>query len=588
MKKFFTDKKVQVAIILILIIVAAFAVRFYKFHDWLYFKMDQARDVSMTSNALRNGPEYLPLLGPRAGATKVSHGYLRLGPAFYYFQYIAGKIFNSSSPDVLAYPDLFFSIAVLPLLYLLLRIYFSRKISFLVLVMYAFSFLVIQYSRFAWNPNSLPFFAILSFYGLLKFLNDPDQKKRRWWIALWTLGLLVGSQLHFFGFFSLVGISGLLVAVHYEIWKKENIKRIFTKNVLKKSLPYIGAVILVFAITYSPVIISDVMRKGENSQNFFEAIRNKPSDKPLKEKIAKNFQEQLDYYCLVASSECYKGTFKNHKIPAIFTGILFLAGFLVLVAGLRKKRSQKEKDFLWLVLIWFGVFFVACIPVAFQLRPRFFILVFPIPFILVGLIYEFLEEKFRIIGQIIAWILVLAVLFLNFRGTYLWFKEQTDAQVKKIQAERTLILKVKDGVTLGQLERVTDFIYQNKKANANIYFYVKPEHVAPIKHLLFRKDPKMIVQPLKINEDPNAQYFAITPVHRKLEPVTKKFSDTFTVKQSEKVGQLMVSEIEFTSRPISTEFRFNKSRGKSDRVYWKDIFGIKENPENIIEADSYE
>lgn len=588
MKKFLTDKKVQIAIILILIMAAAFAVRFYKFHDWLYFKMDQARDVSMTSNALRNGPEFMPLLGPRAGATKVSHGYLRLGPAFYYFQYIAGKIFNSSSPDVLAYPDLFFSIAVLPLLYLLLRIYFSRKISILVLIMYAFSFLVIQYSRFAWNPNSLPFFAILSFYGLLKFLNDPNQKKRRWWIALWTLGLLVGSQLHFFGFFSLVGISALLVAVHYEIWRRDNIRRIFSKKVLKKSLPYVGAVIIVFAITYSPVIISDVMRKGENSQNFFEAIRNKPSDKPLTDKIIKNFGEQLDYYCLVTSSECYKGTFKNHKYPVIFTGTIFLVGFLVLLAGLRKKRSQKEKDFLWLVLIWMSVFFILSIPVAFQLRPRFFILVFPIPFILVGLIYEFLEEKLGKIGQVISWLLILAVLSFNIRGTYLWFKEQADAQVKKIQAERTLILKVKDGVTLGQLDRVTDFIYQNRKEGSNIYYYVKPEHVFPLKHLLFRKDPKMVALPLKINEDPNAQYFAITPVHRKLEPVTKKFGDTFTVKQSEKIGQLMVSEIEFTSWPVSTEFRFNKSRSKSDRVYWKDIFGIKENPENIIETDSYE
>src|SRR4030042_1926401 len=155
---------------------------------------------------------------------------------FYYFQYLSGKIFNSTRPDVFAYPDLFFSIAVLPLLFIFLRLYFSRRISIFVVAMYAFSFLVIEYSRFAWNPNSLPFFVILSFYGLLKFLKEVNEKKKRWWIALWAVGIFIGSQLHFLGFFVLLGVSGIMFLVHYRVWEKSNIKEYVRKENLKKVL----------------------------------------------------------------------------------------------------------------------------------------------------------------------------------------------------------------------------------------------------------------------------------------------------------------------------------------------------------------
>ena len=38
-----------------------------------------------------------------------------------------------------------------------------------------------------------------------------EEKYKKWWLTLWAIGIIVGSQLHFFGFFSLIGISGLLI-----------------------------------------------------------------------------------------------------------------------------------------------------------------------------------------------------------------------------------------------------------------------------------------------------------------------------------------------------------------------------------------
>jgi hypothetical protein len=140
-------KKYWVILTVTVIILLSFFVRFYHFDEWLYFKMDQSRDALLIGNAIDHGPGYLPLLGARAGATELAHGFLRLGPAYYYFQYLSGKISGSTYPSVFAYPDLFFSLAVIPLLYVFLRLYFSQRNALLVTTMYAFSFLIIQYSR---------------------------------------------------------------------------------------------------------------------------------------------------------------------------------------------------------------------------------------------------------------------------------------------------------------------------------------------------------------------------------------------------------------------------------------------------------
>lgn len=297
--------------------------------------------------------------------------------------------------------------------------------------------------------------------------------------------------------------------------------------------------------------------------------------------------EQTRYFTLVFTSVYYSAKdIKKNIIPASATISTLLSGIALAIFYLRKKTEKIKKDFLILLLGWLGVFFALSIPVSFQLRPRFFILVFPLPFIFLGLWFEFLEGKFKkyiAIGIILA--ITAAVLASNGYGTYLWFREQQKSQIKSTPIKRTLILKNKDGVTLGQLERVVDYIYQNRKPNATIYYYVKPEHVFPIKYLLRQKnDPLLNFSPLKINSDPNAQYFAIVPDHSGLDKIKNKIGDNFNVISNAKFGQLAVYEIEIPNRNASSDFRFNKDKGNTDRVFWKDVFGIEGNPNVQVEG----
>ncbi len=205
---------------------------------------------------------------------------------------------------------------------------------------------------------------------------------------------------------------------------------------------------------------------------------------------------------------------------------------------------------------------------------RFFIVVFALPFICLGLLFEYLEEKINKQWAIaIALLLTAGIIAWNTHGTYAWFKEQAKSQKSAFIVKRTLILKAKDGVTLGQLQGVTDWMYARHQVGSTLYYYVKPEHVRPLEFLLTNKrDKKMNFATLKLNDDPNAQFFAVTPTKNGLDPVTKKFGNDIEIVASQKFGQITVYEINFPKRVVSSSFKLKKSGGGEDRVFWKDVF----------------
>lgn len=578
----FLQKKYVIPAIVLAIMLGAFAVRFYNFHDWLYFKMDQSRDAFTISSAVTNGPGNLPLLGARAGATKVTYGFLHLGPVFYYFQYLSGVLFHSTAPDVFAYPDLFFGVMVLPLLYVFSRYYFKRYVSLLVIAMYAFSYIIIEYSRFAWNPNSLPFFTILSFLALLKFLNTTSDKKRALWVAIWAMGLAVGSQLHFVGFFCLIGVSGLLVIYHYQLWKKINLGKIFQKEILGKIFISLGIALMVFLIFYTPVIISDTMKNGANTRDFIEALSSKPVKKPLLDKLEKDINLQLRYYTMITTAYLYPKNMTTTGYAAIFFTLATFLGGLYLIAKkiIRGGLNQEKKDFLMVIFLWVSVFFILCIPLSYQLRPRFFIFTFAVPFILLGLIFEALEESRQKFYPVVIFILVATVIGGNVFGVRAWFQEQAASQTKYLAVKRTLILKAKDGVTLGQLEKAVDYMYASRQGDSRLYFYVKSEHVRPLEYLFSQKKDANLnyYSALKLDSgDPKAQYFAVVPSDCKESSLSAKIgiNASFQVVSEKQFGQIAVWELVFPDRTILPDFKVKKSSslGESDRLYWKDIFG---------------
>ncbi|KKP98006.1 MAG: hypothetical protein US25_C0045G0006 [Candidatus Moranbacteria bacterium GW2011_GWE1_36_7] len=432
-------KKYVFAAALALVFVVGIFLRTYNLEDWLFFQGDQARDAFLVSKAVENGPGYLPLLGPKAGGT-----FLRLGPIFYYFEYLSASIFGTSTPAVFAYPDLFFSILTLGLMYLFLKELFSKNWALALTLGYSVCYFAIQYSRFAWNPNSLPFFNLLFFYALFKFFNAEQRKWKIVWSVAIGIAYSVASQLHYVSFliFPFI-IFAVFVA-----------RRIYFKKSIRQHAGYLGIIFLIFFLFYVPVILSDVATQGNNAMNFLASIGKKSSDSGILTLLQKNYFNFSKYFLTILG-----GLVNLPKYVINWSGLLVVAGaFSGVVCFIREKDSQK-KFLIFLVLVWFFSYFVMYTSLASQLQPRHFLVILPLPFIFLGFIALLLEKTFDFKHKIIIPIIIFALpVFANAYSVGAWFSEMGDSQQKVTKPRKSAILKSVQGESWWHLEKVARFI----------------------------------------------------------------------------------------------------------------------------------
>lgn len=215
-----TFRKISSSVfVLAAIFIIGIFLRTFYFHDWLRFNADQSRDAGIVSDVVE-GKTSAPLLGPKAGGTE-----FRLGSAFYIFQIASASLFGNR-PDAMAYPDLISSLLAIPLLYAFLRLYFERKTALFLTALFAVSFYGVKYSRFAWNPNSLPFWTLL-FFLLFASSSGISGKGR-------------GGMEHRFGSRAGCRCSIAHVDAHIVSYSGRTyirISRILTKRTSRKSIP---------------------------------------------------------------------------------------------------------------------------------------------------------------------------------------------------------------------------------------------------------------------------------------------------------------------------------------------------------------
>ena len=191
----------------LLIFLLSLFLRIFNLNYYISFHQDQVRDLYYLKEHFESGK--LILLGPKA-----SVGDFYTPPFWYYLMSVA--YFFSKSPLAPAFLTAIFGSLTAVFVFLFTKKFSDEKIAFLTGTLYAISPLAIEYSRFAWNPNPIPFFVILTLFFLYEFIYE--NKEDRFLLSIITANL--AFQLHYQGLITLIFCFFYLALI-----KKLNFKR---------------------------------------------------------------------------------------------------------------------------------------------------------------------------------------------------------------------------------------------------------------------------------------------------------------------------------------------------------------------------
>lgn len=418
----FLRKNKKYLILLFLLLALGIFLRTYNFHNWIRFNDDQARDAIWARNFM-DGDRAFPLLGPKAGSTE-----FKLGPVYYYFQYASAKMFGNS-PDKLAYPDLFFSILTIPLFFIFLRKYFNFRESFIVTALFSVSFYVVEYSRFAWNPNSMPFFSLLFLYSLLELIK-PEKNRKIIWAIVAGISLGIGVQLHTL-FLIVVPVVALL----------------FFFYALKKNFVSWKIIILIILVAFCiniPQIYHETLTHGENIKAFINGVidTSNKNNAYVSAALGDSVCHIRENAMIVSSFgsvrdnfiDCHFGEMKKQfidqqnalgiigTIPVVvgfIVSIIFsIGGYFLLGYFIKREKDFQKKVFLYLIALYAIVSFIALGFLAItELTSRYFLIVELIPFILFGLWIRFIFIKFKKYGLKYVLLILTILVALNLYST---------------------------------------------------------------------------------------------------------------------------------------------------------------------------
>lgn len=560
---------------LIAIVAVGFFLRAYNFSPWLHFELDQARDARVIDHALVDGPEELPLLGPKAGGT-----FLRLAPGFYYLQYVSGLLFGGT-PAGIAMVIMLLSVVAIPLFYFFMCRYFSVQLSLLLSLLFSVSAFFVMYGRFAWNPNMLPFFVLLGMYALLRSVDHAEEKKERWFLVA-VFSLTLATHAHFLAFLALPAIALVFLLIKRP----------------RFSFRSWGVALVVIATLYLPMVLNEYETGGSNTREFFAAVTEKSTkeDHTGVEKLLRNTSEHALGALLVTTGfegatfptfsfdqgvltrkcaeKCDRG--KWYGVTAV---LVFGMSLLCLAVFFWREQERKKKDFLLLCGIWFAVTFTLFLPLSYGFAPRFFLLSGMLFIILFGLFLLGLKKVFGNgrVGSGIIFGIVVAFVFSNLFFLNARFDELSRAGTEAIDSPPDRILKERIRVTLEQQNRIVDFLETRSQENDYpVYMFSEPQHRRALKYLMEKRGIENAV----LGFDGiyrQGVYFLILRAQSDKEDALKKYRVNYEVGTMTSFGTLVVIELSPKKEAIVGERQDFSIPKPSDskappRYTWKEFF----------------
>jgi len=200
-----TPKRLELILLAFILLLGAF-LRLYKIDQYMTFLGDEGRDVTTVREMLLG--RKLTLLGPGT-----SIGSMYLGPLYYYLM-VPALLLANFSPVGPAVQIAVLGLITIVLVWWVCRQWFDSCSALISALLYSISPTVIIYSRSSWNPNIMPFFTLLTMYGLWQVW-----RFKRWsWLIITAISLAFVLNSHYLGLL-LIPVIGLFWFLTKKNWR---------------------------------------------------------------------------------------------------------------------------------------------------------------------------------------------------------------------------------------------------------------------------------------------------------------------------------------------------------------------------------
>lgn len=376
-------------LLLVLFVLVGLFLRFYRISELQFFTYDQARDALFVKRMIVD--HEFRLLGTQ---TSLPGMYL---PPFYYYTIAPILWLFKLNPVGIDIYSALIGVLTVPLVYFVANRIFGRPAGVFSAGLFAVSPIVVELTRRAWNPNTLPFYVLITFYFLYQYFKD--NKTKDFLLAFAFYGYCL--SLHF-GAWTLMPLFGL--SWIYDLYKNKNVKRSIW-----------SAVILVFFI--SPLFIFELRHNfflTSQAKMFFFDGRHLGS--PTESLIESFFSSLIALFVILISGKIVVGYGAplefSGKIKELFSlgqpisvvaqkpfslsfqwwgGLIF---FLIILFSF-KEIFRDKKTKLPLFLIWAWILWGIFAPRFYSGKFFFFyyLYLFPAPILLFGFLFKKFFEK---------------------------------------------------------------------------------------------------------------------------------------------------------------------------------------------------
>ncbi|MEK9169484.1 MAG: glycosyltransferase family 39 protein, partial [Patescibacteria group bacterium] len=386
-------------LVLIGVLLVGVFLRFYRLEGFVTFLGDQGRDAIVVKRILTL--EHFPAIG-----APTSIGQVYLGPFYYYF-IAPWLLFFKYQPIGLAFSVAFFSCLYLLVNYFIVKELFDKRVALISTIFFSFSSILIDFSRFSWNPNLLPLFTLLTVYFVIKSL-----KTNKWYFfALSGAFLSFSIQLHYLSLFLIPPIGILFFnewIVSFKKLRTDVINHVSTTHSLISQFPNLLISIFSFIIFSSPLIIFDLRHDFLNSKLFLALFQS--SGTSFLTKINSLFDSF--YYLNLYSF--------NINLNKFFVYFLLLFLTIILFTLIKKRSNLKTFIFIFLLTI-LGMSLYSG-----PKYPHYFVILYPLYYIIISHFLIFPKEaKWE---KYLTVLFVIGFIFLNFQK-YPYFRSLPNNQI---------------------------------------------------------------------------------------------------------------------------------------------------------------